>query len=69
MWEHGFFANEVSVYIKENLPLDLNRIIKTYKLDINKDDLTEVIINKFIMEIDSDLSGSTCISVIYTPKK
>ena len=75
---HGFFGNEVSEYIKENLPMDLNRIIKTRKLDINKDDLSEVIINTFIMEnnallrnrqIDSDLSGSTCISVIYTPKK
>ena len=75
---HGFFGNEVSEYIKENLPMDLNRIIKTKKLDINKDDLSEVIINTFIMEnnallrnrqIDSDLSGSTCISVIYTPKK
>ena len=75
---HGFYGNEVSEYIKENLPMDLNRIIKTRKLDINKDDLTEVIINTFIMEnnalfrnrqIDSDLSGSTCISVIYTPKK
>ena len=58
--------------------MDLNRIIKTRKLDLNKDDLSEVIINTFIMEnnsllrnkqIDSDLSGSTCISVIYTPQK
>ena len=75
---HGFYGNEVSEYIKENLPMDLNRIIKTRKLDLNKDDLSEVIINTFLMEnnsllrnkqIDSDLSGSTCISVIYTPQK
>ena len=75
---HGFFGNEVSEYIKENLPMDLNRIIKTKKLDLNKDDLSEVIISTFIMEnnsllrnkqIDSDLSGSTCVSVIYTPQK
>ena len=75
---HGCFGNEISEYIKENLPMDLNRIIKTKKLDLNKDDLSEVIINTFIMEnnallrnrqIDSDLSGSTCLSVIYTPKK
>ena len=75
---HGYFGNEVSEYIKENLPMDLNRIIKTRKLDLNKDDLSEVIINTFVMEnnsllrnkqIDSDLSGSTCISVIYTPQK
>jgi len=75
---HGYYGNEISEYIKENLPMDLNRIIKTLKLDLNKDDLSEVIINTFLMEnnsllrnkqIDSDLSGSTCISVIYTPKK
>ena len=75
---HGYFGNEVSEYIKENLPMDLNRIIKTRKLDLNKDELSEVIINTFIMEnnsllrnkqIDSDLSGSTCVSVIYTPQK
>ena len=75
---HGYYGHEVSEYIKENLPMDLNRIIKTKKLDINKDDLSEVIINAFVMEnnsllrnkqIDSDVSGSTCVSVIYTPKK
>ena len=75
---HGYYGNEISEYIKENLPMDLNRIIKTRKLDLNKDDLKEVIINTFLMEnnsllrnkqIDSDLSGSTCVSVIYTPKK
>ena len=75
---HGYFGNEISEFIKENLPMDLNRIIKTHKLDINKDDLSKVIKNTFLMEnnallrnkqIDSDLSGSTCISVIYTPKK
>ena len=75
---HGYYGNEISEYIKENLPMDLNRIIKTRKLDLNKDDLKEVVINTFLMEnnsllrnkqIDSDLSGSTCVSVIYTPKK
>ena len=75
---HGFFGHEISEFIKENLPMDLNRIIKSKKLDLNKDDLTKVLIETFKMEneslkrnkqIDSDLSGSTCVSVIYTPKK
>ena len=75
---HGFFGHEISEYIKENLPMDLNRIIKSKKLDINKDDLSKILIETFIMEnnsllrnkqIDSDLSGSTCVSVIYTPQK
>ena len=75
---HGYFGNEISEYIKENLPMDLNRLIKCRKLDIYNEDLSEVLIDTFLMEnnallrnkqIDSDLSGSTCISVIYTPKK
>ena len=75
---HGYYGHEISEYIKENLPMDLNRIIKSKKLDLNKDDLSQVIIDTFIMEnnsllrnkqIDSDLSGSTCVSVIYTPQK
>ena len=75
---HGYFGNEISEYIKENLPMDLNRLIKCRKLNIYNDDLSEVLIDTFLMEnnallrnkqIDSDLSGSTCISVIYTPKK
>jgi serine/threonine protein phosphatase PrpC len=75
---HGFFGHEISEYIKENLPMDLNRIIKSKKLDLNKDDLSQVLVDTFIMEnnsllrnkqIDSDLSGSTCVSVIYTPQK
>ena len=58
--------------------MDLNRIIKSKKIDINKDDLSKVLIDTFEMEnnsllrnkqIDSDLSGSTCVSVIYTPQK
>jgi serine/threonine protein phosphatase PrpC len=75
---HGLFGHEISEYIKENLPMDLNRIIKSKKLDLNKDDLSKVLIDTFDMEnnsllrnkqIDSDLSGSTCVSVIYTPQK
>ena len=75
---HGYYGHEVSGYIKENLPMDLNHMIKTKKLNIKTDNLTSIIKNVFIMEnnsllrnkqIDSDLSGSTCISVIYTPEK
>ena len=75
---HCLFGHKISEYIKENLPMDLNRIIKSKKLDLNKDDLSKVLIDNFDMEnksllrnkqIDSDLSGSTCVSVIYTPQK
>ena len=75
---HGYYGHEISEYIKENLPMDLNRIIKSQKLDLNKDDLSKILIDTFIKEnnsllrnkqIDSDLSGSTCVSLIYTPQK
>ena len=75
---HGYYGHEVSGYIKENLPMDLNHLIRTKKLNILTDDLSQVIKSAFILEnksllrnrqIDSDLSGSTCISVIYTPQK
>ena len=75
---HGYYGHEVSGYIKENLPMDLNHMIKTKKLNIQSDNLSPIIKNVFIMEnnsllrnkqIDSDLSGSTCISAIYTPEK
>jgi serine/threonine protein phosphatase PrpC len=75
---HGYYGHEVSEYIKENLPMDLNRVLKTKKLNLLKDDLSQVIKQTFEMEnnsllrnkqIDSNLSGSTCVSVIYTPYK
>jgi len=75
---HGYYGHEVSGYIKENLPMDLNHMIKNQKLDLLKDDLAPIIKKTFIVEnksllrnkqINSDLSGSTCVSVIYTPEK
>ena len=75
---HGYYGHEVSGYIKENLPMDLNHLIKTKKLNVLTDDLSPVIKTAFVLEnksllrnrqIDSDLSGSTCISTIYTPQK
>ncbi|MCQ2820210.1 MAG: protein phosphatase 2C domain-containing protein [archaeon] len=58
--------------------MDLNHMIKASKLSVKTDDLTDVIQSTFIQEnqsllankmIDSNLSGSTCVSVIYTPEK
>ena len=75
---HGLYGHEVSGYIRENLPMDLNHMIKAKKLNLLNDDLSEVIKQTFITEnnsllrnrmIDSNLSGTTCVSVIYTPKK
>ena len=75
---HGYFGHEVSGFIKENLPMNMNHALKKKKLNLLKDDLSQAIKECFIKEnqnllsnhqIDSDLSGTTCISVIYTPQK
>ena len=75
---HGYYGHEVSGFIKENLPMNLNHALKKKNLNLLTDDLSLVIKKCFLNEnrnlldnhqIDSDLSGSTCISVIYTPKK
>ena len=78
---HGYYGHEVSGYIKENLPMDLNHALKKNNINLLTDDLSNIspIIkacfvneNKSLLrnrQIDSDLSGTTCISVIYTPQK
>ena len=75
---HGYYGHEVSGFIKENLPMNLNHALRRKKLNLLKDDLSSTIKECFIQEnqsllsnhqIDSDLSGTTCISVIYTPQK
>ena len=58
--------------------MDLNNVIKNKNLNVQNDNLTEVITETFIKEnenllknpnIDTNLSGTTCVSLIYTPKK
>ena len=75
---HGYYGHEVSGYIRENLPMDLNHLIKNKNLNVQNDNLTEVITETLIKEnenllknpnIDTNLSGTTCVSLIYTPKK
>lgn len=75
---HGAVGQEVSGFLKENLPNDLNKAIKESKRDLIKDKLDDIIIRTFKEEnhklssnesINSLLSGSTCVSLIYTPYK
>ena len=75
---HGQVGQEVSGFLKENLPTDLNKAIKNSKLNILKDDISQIITEIFLEEnyklctnemINSMLSGSTCVSLIYTPTK
>ena len=64
---HGYFGKKSSI--------DLNRVLKAQKLDLLKNNLSEIIKKKFEMEnnsilrnkqIDSFSSVSTCVSVIFT---
>ena len=75
---HGAVGQEISNFLKENLPIDLNHALRDAKIDILKDDISSIITDIFIKEntklisnemINSMLSGSTCVSTIYTPLK
>ena len=75
---HGAVGQEISSYLKENLPIDLNHALRKENKDILKDDISSIITDIFKKEntklisnemINSMLSGSTCVSVIYTPIK
>ena len=75
---HGAVGQEISSFLKENLPIDLNHALRSGKKDILNDDISDIITKIFIQEnnklisnemINSVLSGSTCVSAIYTPIK
>ena len=75
---HGAVGQEISNYLKENLPIDLNHALRNKNKNILTEDISDVITDIFIKEntklisnemINSMLSGSTCVSVIYTPIK
>ena len=75
---HGAVGQEISNFLKENLPIDLNHALRNKNKNILTEDISDVITDIFIKEntklisnemINSMLSGSTCVSVIYTPIK
>ena len=79
---HGDYGKDISTFLVTNLPLvfgnflrifnikDLSSIEGSTLLQISKNSFIQVNKNLFLEnEIDSTLSGSTCVSLIYTPKK
>ena len=79
---HGDFGKEISSFLVTNLPLVLGNFLRIFNIkDISSSDNATLLpivknsfkqINKNILlekQIDSSLSGSTCVSLIYTPKK
>lgn len=71
---HGLNGHEVSGFLKDSLPDFLDKQIQIYS-----DDCIESIIEEAFLEmnfylhtsetIDTLYSGSTCVSLVYTPEK
>ena len=79
---HGVEGHFVSDFIKETLPYDMSENLKNMNIltenEKEKNKLYQIIKETFIIaneklvdneEINSLFSGSTCVSVIYTPEK
>ena len=79
---HGIHGQDVSSYIANNLALNLNTLLLTKNIkqlsEVSLNTISPYIITTFINvnedlneneKIDCKLSGSTCVSLIYTPKK
>ena len=79
---HGIEGHLVSDFIKETLPYDMSENLKNLDIltedKIEKNKFYQIIKETFIIaneklvdneEINSLFSGSTCVSVIYTPEK
>ena len=77
---HGLYGHDVSRYIKNNLPSNLESDLSEKNLDVFKSDkklvhqsiqnifnLTNTNLNQ--SEVDSEYSGSTCTSMIFSPEK
>jgi len=79
---HGVEGHFVSDFIKETLPYDMSKNLKNMNIltenEKEKNKLYQIIKETFLIaneklveneEINSLFSGSTCVSVIYTPEK
>ena len=79
---HGVEGHFVSDFIKETLPYDMSENLKNQNIltenEKEKEKIYQIIKETFIManeklvdneEINSLFSGSTCVSLIYTPEK
>jgi serine/threonine protein phosphatase PrpC len=71
-------GHEVSGYLRENLPISLNNQLKAKNKNINIHNYNSIIIDTFVETnnkllsgeiVDTTFSGSTCVSLIYTPEK
>ncbi len=75
---HGMWGHEVSAYLREHLPVVLNNEFKNKKISLSDSKVNKVIEETFVLlnsrlfndaTMDTNFSGSTCVSVIYSPEK
>lgn len=71
-------GHEVSGYLRENLPLNLNNTLKSKNRNVHTHNINNIITDVFVETnnrllsgeiVDTTFSGSTCVSLIYTPEK
>ncbi len=71
-------GHEVSGYLRENLPVSLNNQLKLKNKNVNIHNVNSILTETFIETnnkllsgevVDTTFSGSTCVSLIYTPEK
>jgi serine/threonine protein phosphatase PrpC len=75
---HGVLGHEVSGFLRENLPTNLNNQLKLKNKNVLTQNVNSIIEEVFLNLnsklhsneiIDTTFSGSTCVSCIYTPEK
>ena len=79
---HGLYGKEVSYFLRNNLPQNLNKNIINNKIKYlsfeSINNLSKIILNSFIQtnnelinnpNINTYLSGSTCVSLLFTPRR
>lgn len=71
-------GHEVSAYLRENLPVNMNNELKRKNKNVNIHNVNSIITEVFVDTnnkllsgeiVDTTFSGSTCVSLIYTPEK
>lgn len=71
-------GHEVSGYLRENLPVTMNNELKRKNKNVNVDNVNNILTDVFVNMnnkllsgeiVDTTFSGSTCVSMIYTPEK
>lgn len=72
---HGLYGHEISKYIKENLPTDMNLELSRKKepKNVHNNIIEQIFLNlNFkllnVSNIDTTFSGSTCVSLLCTPE-